>query len=185
MIQQKIYLSIFVMLLSGCATAVPEPKIIQRAGGDVLITTDDHKVAYFKKYGSLERVCAARSSDAVATDESGITLGFSGLGKTESVGEMSGRGELGLGGRSPVVLITREFLFRACELSNNINADAQTTIDIYKTFLKSLETITQHHFNKGTTSMSSSLPPYTLPSVSTKDKTDENEDEDEDEDDSN
>ena len=167
MIQRKISLMFATILLTGCASSVPKPEIIQRSGVDILAITDDYEVTYIKKPGDLQRICAARPADAVATDEAGISLGLSGLEKSQNIGEMSGRGELGLGGRDPAVLIAREFLFRACELSNNINANGQTTIDIYKLFLKSLEKITAHHLNDGTKSVSSEVSPYTIPKNST------------------
>ncbi|MCP4980993.1 MAG: hypothetical protein GY935_10920 [Gammaproteobacteria bacterium] len=37
----------------------------------------------------------------------------------------------------------REMLYRACELSMNLNADTKTTIEIYSKFLDPIEKITQ------------------------------------------
>ena len=178
MIQRKTLLTLTIILLTGCASSIPKPEIIQKEDVVILATTDDHEIAYIKKEGDLHRICAARPTDSVATDESGVSLGLSGFGKTENVGEMSGRGELGLGGRSPAVLVAREFLFRACELSNNINADSKTTIDIYKTFLKSLEKITAYHFVDGTKSVSSEVSPYKLSNSLTVEDIDQEDSED-------
>ena len=170
--------------MAGCASKIPETRIIERNGITAFVSTDDHKVAYIKSHGNLDRVCASWESDAVATDETGISFGLSSAtGQSENIGEVSGRGELGLGGRSPVVLMSREFLYRACELSNNLNSSPQTTIEIYKMFLKSLENIASSPPNNRTLSVSSSLPSYQFMSDSNTNKGEDDEDEKEDEDD--
>ncbi len=159
MIQSRNYLIIgtALLLLSGCAATIPKPEKIQTSGINSLITTADHQVAYLKTLGDLQRMCGARPTDSVATDNSGVTLGFSQLSQTESIGTSSGRGELALGGRSPAVLITRELLYRACELTNNLNMNEKTSIDVYKMFLESLQIITLQHYNPGTQPISASL----------------------------
>ncbi len=149
------------LLLVGCASKIPTTRIIERNGIAAFVSTDDHRVAYIKNHGNLDRVCASRESDAVATDETAVSFGLSSVtGQSEQVGEQSGRGELSLGGRSPLVLMSREFLYRACELSNNLNLDPQTTIAIYKMFLNSLEHLAVASSQTGTASVSSSLPSY-------------------------
>lgn len=119
--------------------------VIERDGIDAIVLTDDHKVSYIKQQGHIDRICAAVESAAVATDESGFSFGFSALGKSERVGEESGRGEVALGGRDPLVLIVREFLYRACEMTNNLNSDEEKTIQVYQMFLDSLEKIAETH----------------------------------------
>lgn len=168
MIQLNIYLIICTVLLSGCAATIPKPEIIQTSDINALITTADHQVAYLKPFGSLGRMCGKRSADAVATDNSGVTLGFTVPGQAGSIGEESGRGEVTLGGRSPAVLITRELLYRACELTNNLNMNEQTTIHVYKMFLESLQIITKQHYNPGTQPTSAALTPIPILPVTPK-----------------
>lgn len=154
---------VLLVFLAGCAANTPKPFMLERDGIDAVVLTDDLKVSYIKQHGHIDRICASRDADAVATDESGISLGFSMMGKSESLGEQSGRGELGLGGRSPVVLIAREYLYRACEVTNNLNSNEEKTIEIYKMFLESLERIAQSRIaGGGTQAVSSSMPAYSL-----------------------
>jgi hypothetical protein len=47
------------------------------------------------------------------------------------------------------VLISRELMYRACELSLNINADTALTLQIYERFLRSLEEIAKHQTGAG------------------------------------
>ncbi|MEW6595342.1 MAG: hypothetical protein AB1413_10790 [Thermodesulfobacteriota bacterium] len=141
---------LMVVLCCGCAANIPQPMVIERDGIDAIVLTDDHKVSYIKQQGHIDRICAAVEADAVATDESGFSLGLSALGKSERIGEHSGRGELSLGGRDPLVLIAREFLYRACEMTNNLNSNEEKTIQVYQMFLDTLEKIAETHPAYGT-----------------------------------
>jgi|GEM_PF-5523910 len=97
------------------------------------------------------------------TAESGILLGLPSLKGEEQTELAQGVGALGLGGRDPLVLLARELLFRVCELTSNINADPELTIETYKYFLKTPETLSQHRFGSGTAPQAASLPLYLLP----------------------
>ena len=164
---------------SGCTASKTEPTMVDRDGIDAMVMTEDQEVTYIKKPGDLERICASRGADSVATSESAIVLGFSGGGGGENLGEQTGRGELGLGGRSPSVLITRELLYRACELTNNLNTDEATTIEIYKMFLQSLERIVKANLGVGTQSLGSYIqPPELTPQDADTDEDDDDDDDD-------
>ncbi len=156
-------LIVVLVLLSACSASVPKPKMINREGINPLVLTDDHKVTYFKQDGHRERICASREADAVATSQTGVSMGFTTLGGTETIGEQSGRGELALGGRSPLVLITRELIYRACELTMNLNTDEKTSIEVYRMFLTSLAHIAKNHINQGSQPTSSELPFLNVP----------------------
>lgn len=159
MIPKRLPALLLLTMLSGCATAVPQPVHMARKGIDAMVMLDDHRVTYFKEHGNIDRMCAEPDSDAALTEETGLTLGLSGLGKSERIGEQSGMGELALGGRSPAVLIAREFLYRACEMTNNLNSNEATTIAVYKMFLETLEKITAAgNLGTGTTSLAASPP---------------------------
>ena len=172
------------LLTTGCAATPPKPLIIERDGIDAIILSDDHKVSYIKQNGHIDRICASREADAVSTDESGFSLGFSALGKKEQIGEQSGRGELALGGRNPLVLLSREFLYRACELTNNHNSNEKTTIEVYKMFLTTLEKVAQTHLGAGSAPMPAAMPAYDLQNglIDKKKKTQQNNDEDDEDD---
>ncbi|HFC30403.1 MAG TPA: hypothetical protein ENJ44_05105 [Oceanospirillales bacterium] len=101
----------------------------------MIIMRNDSKNAYFKDFNSMEKFCASRGSDSISVSQQEFQLGVSALDKSDNIGEESGSGAIALGGRSPTVLITRELMYRACELTLNINADNDKTLEIYKIFL--------------------------------------------------
>ena len=137
-------------LITGCTTKtelyVTE---VDRSGIDMIVMEDEAKVTYLKSTNSIEKFCASRETDSSKTSEQGISLGMSVVGKEDQVGEESGTGAVGLGGRSPAVLITRELMFRACELSMNLNTNKEDSIKIYKMFLDSIGNIVKSEHDTG------------------------------------
>ena len=156
-----LYIILISIIISGCATktelAVNE---VRRSGIDMIVFSNEAKAAFVKEHGNQEIICASRESDAIKTSEEGMNFGISTLGTNDKIGEESGTGSLSLGGRSPIVLITRELMFRACELSMNLNTNTKQTIEIYKLFLNSIHTITKNEHEIG--SKSNTLKPENL-----------------------
>jgi hypothetical protein len=108
-----------VVIVGGCASNEISAKHIDREGIDAVIVDNAAKVTYIKENGHTEKFCAYRDADVESVAANGFSLGVStGMG-SESIGENSGHGALALGGRSPAVLIVRELMYRACELSIN------------------------------------------------------------------
>lgn len=126
---------------------------VKRDGINAVIMDNSSKVTHFKEHGNLERFCASRSADVEQTSSSGFIAGFSTPVQGENIGEQASNGALSLGGRSPSVLITRELIYRACELSLNLNADQETTIKIYKMFLNSINTAIKNEHDTGSSSL--------------------------------
>jgi len=141
------------ILFLGCSIKTPEVKIVERDNVNVLSNTSDLQMTFLKKQGELERYCGSRQSDVADTRSSGTTIGGSALGDSGNVGEGNSEGALSLGGRNPAVLIVREMLYRACELSMNLNADQKTSIEIYSKFLDSIEKITATQTGVGAASL--------------------------------
>jgi hypothetical protein len=141
--KNSIYLSYILLLLSGCAGITPdaekEGKIYERNGVSTLLIPSDTREVYFKDSRSFERHCRAPGPDVSIESSSGISLGASIIGKSDEISETNGQSGLALGGRDPAVLLTRELMYRACELASNLNANQQTTISIYNRFLKTVE----------------------------------------------
>lgn len=140
-----------VLSLASCAgSAMSRPtegQLFDREGIDVILTPADTETVYFKDPGSQERYCRSPESDTASTVSEGVSIGSPvGAG---SVGKDASRGSLSLGGRNPAVLIAREFLYRACELSLNLNADSALTLQIYERFLKSIEEIAKSQTGTG------------------------------------
>ena len=138
---------------SACTNKSLKPSIIERDGVNAVSNTSDIQMTFIKKHGNIDRYCAARPSDVTDTSSSGIKLSGSALGNSSGVGEGTSSGALSLGGRDPAVLITREIMYRACELSMNLNTDTKQTIEIYKIFLGFIEDITKSQTGTGTASV--------------------------------
>ncbi len=129
---------------SGCISGVTtnlqkEGVLFERDGVTTILLPSDTREAYFKDPQSFERHCRAPGPDVSIQSSSGISLGASIIGKSEEISDTSGQTGLALGGRDPAVLLTRELMYRACELVSNLNADKKTTIDIYNRFLTTVE----------------------------------------------
>jgi hypothetical protein len=137
----------------GCAHVTrdtPDVQLIDRAGVDVASEPVERRTTYFKNHGSVERYCRAPAPDFTATMSEGVSVGV-GLGG-RGVAEDKTRGAIALGGRNPEVLLARELLYRACELSMNINASPAETRAIYERFLQSIETMARYETASGTAS---------------------------------
>jgi hypothetical protein len=144
---------IYVVLFTACSSkSVTLPSINKHGGLTTFTTTENVENGLIKTSGSSEQFCAGRESDAVSTEQSGLSLGIGMGGNSESVGATSGGGALSLGGRDPLVLITREFMYRACEFSLNHNLDKDQALDLYKHFLDKLIEIAPLTQADGTTS---------------------------------
>ncbi len=159
--KKKLFLCIFcAFVITGCASAPGTSihKVIERDGIDALLIPAEYREVYFSPQNSLDRHCRAPDPDFTVQASDSVSLGLSalGAGKQGDVGMGSGQAALGLGGRSADVLITRELMYRACEMSSNINADAQATIAIYERFLQAVENIANVQTEVGTGSASDS-----------------------------
>ena len=128
-----------VFLFSACSSTMPHQPHTASFGGLIIhTTTEEAETNLIKSPEDLHKYCAARESDAVSAPQSGFSLGF-GLGATkEDISNTSGGAALSLGGRDPLVLITREFMYRVCELSLNHNLSKEETIALYKYFTDKL-----------------------------------------------
>lgn len=126
-------------LLTGCSTSNnPTPSIHTHEGLTTFTISEDTETSLIKTPNSIQQFCAARESDAVSAPQTGFSLGFGMGGTKETVGTTSSSGALSLGGRDPLVLITREFMYRVCELSLNHNLTKEETLELYKYFLDKL-----------------------------------------------
>ena len=131
------------LLLAGCGTLAKlvgnDSKghdLYDRNGLDVLVEDASRKTTIIKDKGSLERFCRSPNPDFATGDSNAVSLG---LGRGPSIGTSSGAMIDSLGGRSPALLITRELMYRACELALNLDADAALAKEIYWRFLGTVE----------------------------------------------
>lgn len=140
------------LALTGCASALPlqrtEVELAERGGVDeqhrevglqVLTVPEGQRVMLIKSPDDVERVCSPRESDQGLSVSEGLSVTLPGGG--ESIGGSVGDQAVALGAPAAVVQLTRELLYRACELSLNLDADAATTREIYERFLSVLENV--------------------------------------------
>jgi len=128
-----------ILLFTACNGAKVYPaQTYVVAGLTTHTVTEATETSLIKTPNDLTRFCAARESDAIDAPQEGFSFGFgTGISK-ENIGTTSSNAALSLGGRDPLVLITREFMYRVCELSINHNLSKEETIDLYKIFLDKL-----------------------------------------------
>lgn len=141
-IMKYIILISSILTISGCANFSPKKAkgvIFERDGVSTLLISSDMREVYFKDQQSLERHCRAPDPDFTIESSSGVSIGATFLKKSEEIGETKGQTALALGGRSPAVLLTRELMYRACELSLNLNANKEMSLSIYYRFLQTIE----------------------------------------------
>lgn len=136
---------IFALMLSGCGTfdvlssadkKNSEHHLYERQGIDVFVESSSLKTTVIKDKDSLERICRSPNPDFASGQTSGISVGLS---KGPTIGTSSGAMIDSLGGRSPAVLITRELMYRACELTLNLQATPDLSKEIYWRFLTTIE----------------------------------------------
>jgi hypothetical protein len=136
---------IFALMLSGCGTfdvlssadkKNSEHHLYERQGIDVFVENSSLKTTVIKDKDSLERICRSPNPDFASGQTSGVSVGLS---KGPTIGTSSGAMIDSLGGRSPAVLITRELMYRACELTLNLQATPDLSKEIYWRFLTTIE----------------------------------------------
>lgn len=130
-----------VFLLSACTVTPPKPEVEDDGSITSIANESDIEMTLIKRHGDPERYCAARQSDVADVRSAGASLGVRGVGVGDVINEGTSQGALALGGRSPSVLIVREMMYRACELSLNLNASPKETLEIYKMFIDAAKDI--------------------------------------------
>jgi hypothetical protein len=110
-------------------------------GLQVLTVPEGQRVMLIKSPDDVERVCSPRESDEGMSVSEGLSLSVPTGAGSVGVGESVGDQAVALGHPTAIVQLARELLFRACELSLNLNANAAETRDIYERFLTTLEAI--------------------------------------------
>ncbi len=147
-----------VLALSGCAALKPAPegKVFERGGVSMVVVPSGSRETYFSDPRSLERHCRAPSPDVSLTSSEGVSLQLpSPAGRGVGLGEDLSAGALGLGGRSPSVLISRELLYRACELSSNLNLPRDQSLKLFQDVLAAIIKIAAEQTGAGAAAVTS------------------------------
>ena len=140
-------------LLSGCGTVTgvvgggtKGHEVVDRQGLDLVVEDSSRKTTVIKDKNSAERFCRSPNPDFASGQSNAVSVG---LPNGPSVGTSAGAMIDSLGGRSPGLLITRELLYRACELSLNLDANADLSKEIYWKFLSVVETALKMQLGPG------------------------------------
>ncbi len=128
-------------------------KVVERSGVNLELIPASYREVYFSPASSDERHCRAPDPDFTVQQSDQLNLSIPANGG-ESLGGEENQTGLSLGGRTPTVLITRELMYRACELAANIKANGERSVAIYATFLQAIKDIAQQSSGSGTASSS-------------------------------
>ena len=156
------------MAVTGCTAAPPRPNIMDSVGGiKIYSSTSDLQFSFLKERTSNEYFCDSRPSDVADTSVNNIGLSASTAGAREGIVGGSSRGAIDLGGRSPAVLITREMMYRACEMIMNLHLNKKEALELYMETLSSVVKVAKFDSNSGNEPNVSSTPTPALISIST------------------
>ena len=136
------------LLLSGCgmfSSFANKTTLVDRQGIDVVM---DHNtgVGFIITDPSVkERVCKTPDPDVLASETKSEGFSLAGLlpgapSGNDSLTESQGFAATTLGGRSPSVLITRDILYRICEMTSNLQMNSEDTV---KAYLSALDKFTE------------------------------------------
>ena len=143
---RKVICIIILLTFYNCVSSksLERNKILhERQGVDISTTSLDARLTFFSKKTETESMCLAPPPDALLTYSNNLSLGLKTLKNTDNVGDNSSVGSALLAGRAPLVLIFRELMYRACELSLNQKLSKEESIKVYKAFLEIAAKITK------------------------------------------
>ncbi len=148
---------ILVFVFSGCAAMNDDHDVININDKFQSLTfTEDLQNTYFKKGKHGVRLCTEPDPDEAQTFTYGISDTAPKIGDLQLEDATGG---LALGGRNPEVLIARELLFRACELSLNVDANYDQMRSIYTEFLTAVKEIAKYQRGNGSAPAASAVVP--------------------------
>lgn len=144
-------IALLVLGATGCQSWLNRENTKETVQGvSVLHSSGAEQFSYIKQHKSMVRFCTETDTDVEGTSSGGLTLSAAG----DSIGDASSSGAVTLGGRDPTVLITRELMFRACELALNTNLKPRDARKVYMGTLNVLIDIIKVHKGSGTKSIS-------------------------------
>ena len=144
-------------VFSGCAAMNDDHDVININDKFQSLTfTEDLQNTYFKKGKHGIRICTEPDPDEAQTFTYGISDTAPKIGDVQLEDATGG---LALGGRNPEVLIARELLFRACELSLNVDANYDQMRSIYTEFLTAVKEISKYQRGNGSAPAASAVVP--------------------------
>lgn len=136
-------------LIQGCSTPQRQAKILQVNPTVQAVTyPSDVRGAYVIQRDDGVRVCAEPAPDVALDSLQKLTAELSAQlapteeGKAKVSSELSAK-VVQLAGRTELLLLARELLYRACELSNNAHVDDKTVVELYDRVARLVEHLGQ------------------------------------------
>jgi len=156
-----------VLLLTGCGgkTLISAKPSFNEKNTIEIVHDSAAGIGYVLKQESKnpEKVCRTTSPDFVSGKADQLNLAgplASNIGASDAFEAVT------LGGRSPTVLIVREMMYRACELSLNVNANLDQSLSIYKALLdETVKVVNAAPKITGTQSSSLNAPIVNMPNA--------------------
>jgi hypothetical protein len=147
-----------VLALSACAQ--PPRAIISQVDPDqrsFVTSSAETTTTYLNAEGDAHQFCAGVSPDATYSESSsgGFSLSFLNFGgapSNEVISEENSGDEMV--GRTPALLLAREILYRACEMSKNAGLSSEQQIDIFLRTMETASAILQNETAKTSISIS-------------------------------
>ncbi len=146
-------------LLTGCAD-LNNVVEVRKLSPDLTAFSysDDVQNTFVKKTPKGFRMCSQPDADAAQSYDDGVEL-EAGLpkGASDGIGAKNSVAGSSLGGRNPEVLILRELMFRACELSSNYDVNYKEARRIYTQFLKAAVSISDKQTGTGSAAVGGTI----------------------------
>ena len=141
-------------ILTGCMSLpdIADPTTMKVGGLELVSKTAESEMIVFRTPDDKEKYCMAPPPDAVPTSGEGVSFG----GGSSRIGEAANLGADILGGRSPATLITRELLYRTCEISLNYKLSKKEALSLFRDTLKSITKISATLNGAGTAPLEAS-----------------------------
>ncbi len=149
--------SVGAIVFSGCADLNNVSEILSlNPGLKAFAYSDDLQNTFVKKTPGGFRMCSQPDADAGASYDDGIEL-EAGAAKSDGLGMKNSVVGSSLGGRNPEVLIVRELMFRACELSTNYDVSYKEARSIYSEFLQAAVSMSDKQTGTGAAAVGGSI----------------------------
>jgi len=139
------------LFLSGCLS--PLQLVHTKANGyDLYTSTAAQSSIVIRNKNDKFSFCSEPQPDAAYDNDNSLSLSLAVLNKTDNTNDSNGVNEVGLGGLSTNVLLTRETFYRTCEFIANNNLTEQQKVTLFNQVLDTVKAINSQSLGTGTAS---------------------------------
>jgi hypothetical protein len=135
------------LVVAGCGTFGSQSRatLYDRSGVDVVIEPTTGNSFLLTDEKIKDQFCMAPPPDLTDSKNSSGSLSVKGVSLSEGVGASVAA----LGGRSPAVLISREIMYRTCELYVNARMTKEESLSLFKSSLDRVIEVTKAQIGQG------------------------------------